>query len=435
MKWQRLFCLLFAFCFIFSVPCSLSIYAYNVDGCDVVTKYSPVESFSTSTQFDTTITTSTTVSNFYIKSIITFPSPIADGSILDLSLNLDYSTTDSISYNALMYDVDNIQIGSFDGDVVNKKIKVDDIEVDGELSYIEFIFAINGATWTEHLIEDTPTTITFTFDGRSYTCERMMTWAEFCDSSYNPYNNFYYTDYGVYYVSTSKQVQVVSSGAFVKSTDRIFEIAYDYDVSVATAQYDIDLATTVEYTYNFTVTGVNYEIQEGEKLLGGILGWIKNIFNSITNLPQKFANAIKGFFDNVVNAIKDLGQSILDGIVGLFVPTEDDITAIKGRFESLLADRFGAVYDSTQIIDDFANAFNSQSQSAMIDGTGASGVISFPSITVDLVGVPFTFGGWDVDIIPDKFEGIIDTLKMITNICCTFVFVNGMRKRLDGVLK
>ena len=471
-----------AFCFIFSAPFSLLTHAYTVNGYDVTTKYNQLNDSTLYTEFQTTIITATTDSNFYIQTIVRFPSTIAKDTVIDLTIDLDHSTTESIPYVARMYNANNSYIGGFEGEVVHEQILVEELEVPGDLSYIDFRFTINNPTWQENIVEEpvvnsyvgtwklndslgyATTATTASVSGQFYYCKSGSLYSadlaniilatsgnpvKFASAaSTYPYYSTTWTSGG----SASSSYQLTSSGSSsmssisssIVSNARFFVLTAEpssevlkawLDTNAVKQSDDVSLTSTVEYTYNFTVTNVDYQIVEGDKLLGGILGWIKNIWNGITNLPKNIANAIKGFFEDVVNAVKDLGQFLLDGIVGLFVPTEEVMTDIKERFENLLADRFGAVYDSTQIIDDFANAFNSQSQSAMIDGVGANGAISFPAITVNLVEVPFTFGGWEVDLIPDKFQGIIDTLKIITNIACTFVFVNGMRKRLDGVLK
>ena len=93
------------------------------------------------------------------------------------------------------------------------------------------------------------------------------------------------------------------------------------------------------------------------------------------------------------------------------------------------AARFGAVYESTTIIDDFATAFSNASN------TEEQEFVTFPTITVNLVDTPFSFGGWEVDVVPDGFEFLVNTLKMITSIACTFLFVNAMRKRLEDIFK
>lgn len=146
------------------------------------------------------------------------------------------------------------------------------------------------------------------------------------------------------------------------------------------------------------------QMKQEEEKQTGLLG---NILTGITNLPSK------------------IGDAITNGIKNLFIPTKEDLVSVKDDWEQLLSDRFGAVYESTDIIDDFANAFT-------YDGTQET--IDFPEITIELAGADFVFGGWEVDVIPERFDFLIDMLKLLIDIVCTFAFVNAMKKRLEGVL-
>lgn len=177
----------------------------------------------------------------------------------------------------------------------------------------------------------------------------------------------------------------------------------------------------------FSNSNFQFSAKETDKtsgLLATIIEWLTNIRDNIVNLPSKIADGIKGFFDNVVNAVVNLGNTILDGIKNLFIPSEEDITKMKDKWDTLLSDRFGALYQVASLISDYATAFTEQSK----------GTILFPSVSIPLAGAEFTFGGWEVQIVPDGFEIVFDTLKLITSILATFLFVNGMKKRFDKLL-
>ena len=184
-----------------------------------------------------------------------------------------------------------------------------------------------------------------------------------------------------------------------------------------------------EYEYNFTLSSLTVTVLEQAEVSGGILGWVKNIFNNIVNLPSNIANKISGFFSELGNKITALGDKILDGIKSLFVPSEDDLIGMKEDFDELLSSRFGVLYDSAAIVDNFADSFyNSPAMMDMAD------VIEVPVVTVNLAGADFSFGGFAVDIVPEQFEGVIYILRTIVSIVCTLMFVNALRKRLEGVL-
>ena len=203
-------------------------------------------------------------------------------------------------------------------------------------------------------------------------------------------------------------------GGIVSGQSVVFsDVLLSHDVTSAFVKFKISGLTT--NACHFELSDIQIE-DSNDTLLGRISRIARNIWNSILDLPERFVYHLKG------------------GLQTLFVPSEDDIVDIKDKFTQLLDDRFGAVYDSAQIIDDFSNSFISQSQSAMADGEGADGFVTFPAVTVNLAGADFTFGGYEVDLVPNKFDGIVDMLKMITNITCTLFFVNMLKRKLEGVL-
>lgn len=155
-------------------------------------------------------------------------------------------------------------------------------------------------------------------------------------------------------------------------------------------------------------------------LLGNIIKIATNIKDGITDLGGKVTTG----FGNVVNSITQLPSKIWsffeDGLKGLFIPTEEQMIEVKTDWDNLLSDRFGGLYQSIQLIDDYASSFTN---------TESKNTIKVPELSVDLVGSTFTFGGQDVQIIPDKFSFLIDVIKTIISIIATTFFVNGLRNR------
>lgn len=144
------------------------------------------------------------------------------------------------------------------------------------------------------------------------------------------------------------------------------------------------------------------KVDETPGLLNSIIEIVKNIWTGITELPNK----------------------IIEGIKNLFIPSEEDITNMKDKWDTLLSDRFGALYQVTSLISDYASSFKEQSKNT----------ITFPSISIPLAGATFEFGGWEVQVVPDGFGIIFDTLKMITSILATMLFINGLKNRFDKIM-
>lgn len=155
-------------------------------------------------------------------------------------------------------------------------------------------------------------------------------------------------------------------------------------------------------------------------LLGNIIKIVTNIKDGITDLGGKVTSG----FGNVVNSITQLPSKIWsffeDGLKGLFIPTEEQLTDVKTDWDNLLSDRFGGLYQSVQLIDDYAKTFTN---------TDSKNTIKLPELSVDLADSTFTFGGQDVQIIPDKFSFLVDVIKTIISIIATTFFVNGLRNR------
>lgn len=218
-----------------------------------------------------------------------------------------------------------------------------------------------------------------------------------------------------------------------------FHLYYAYDgllaYNVSSSNFNNSNITVTRY-YGFDYSDFNFKTEDKTQgLLGSIIEWIKSIYEGIVNLPSKIASGLKAFFDNIVNAVTnignliknalvDLGNFLINGIKNLFIPSDEDITNMQQQWNTLLENRFGALYQVIQLIDDYASAFNSQSK----------GTITFPSVTIPLAGSEFTFGGWEVQVVPSGFDVLFNAIKLITSVLATVFFVNGLKNRFEKLV-
>lgn len=138
-----------------------------------------------------------------------------------------------------------------------------------------------------------------------------------------------------------------------------------------------------------------------------------------------------GFFARILEGILNLPNLLVQGIKNLFLPSQADAIDFRDKIDALLADRLGAAYQANDIIEDFAYSFGSGTSSTLEENSDPA-TITLPALTVNLAGADFTFGGWDVQIIPDGFEPIVSTLKTVVNMVCTLAFLNALKSRLEG---
>lgn len=180
-------------------------------------------------------------------------------------------------------------------------------------------------------------------------------------------------------------------------------------------------------TYYLTVSSDNCKITQSgslsdEGLIDGIIEWLKSILQSIQELPDK----IGVWLQNIVDTITELPDKILEGIKGLFIPSEEEMAAIKDKFDLLMQERFGALYEAGSFISDYIENFHNY---------GAKAYLTFPTVNVNLSGVSFKFGGWkNIAVVPAKFKTVVDSLKMIIGIVATLAFIVMLRNKFNKII-
>lgn len=161
-------------------------------------------------------------------------------------------------------------------------------------------------------------------------------------------------------------------------------------------------------------------------LLSGILGWIENIWNTVTDGFTDMKNGITNIVNKITDLPRLLWEKIETGLKNLFVPDDEYIAGYKDNWDNLLASKLGAVYEVSAIIID---AFE------RIQLSDITNTINFPELTIPLPDDnEFTFGGYEVQIVPEGFEALVEACKLITSIICTLAFVNGLRNKYDEVM-
>lgn len=170
--------------------------------------------------------------------------------------------------------------------------------------------------------------------------------------------------------------------------------------------------------YNF-----NIEFQSEEAgLLSGLIGWVQNIFAKIGDTFDK----VTEIFTEIKNLPAKIWTFISDGLQNLFIPDAADIENFKNSMGTLLEDKLGAVYQvSNTVIETWERIQSSDEQDT----------IHLPEVSMGLPeGNTFTYGGYDVKIVPDGFAFVAAAVKTITGVLCTVAVINGLRKRYDEVM-
>lgn len=134
-----------------------------------------------------------------------------------------------------------------------------------------------------------------------------------------------------------------------------------------------------------------------EETTGNIFSWVRDIFNAILDLPKL----------------------LLDGIKNLFVPSQDSILAIKAKYENLLAERLGFLWQVKQFIGNFFGDFLSALQGSN------SYVFQFPGISFPMNGdLHQLVSPQTISLENDFMDVVRPVVGTIVSIVCVLAFFN-----------
>lgn len=226
------------------------------------------------------------------------------------------------------------------------------------------------------------------------------------------------------------------------------EFLYDYNSHTKTTYYD-DYSPLPEDESSFeTGQGVGSLTNYGTVSYGGsvlftvtidLSGIDRNVSGDLTCFFTCIADVSLGYGFNVQNAsgsIITADTSTVSWWVkftsfmeGLFASDSDEtnnmMESVTDQSQDLAEDRLGAVAQAGAVIDDLTGAFQYH---------GVMDTIAFPALTINFGGVPWTFGGWDVAVVPPGFELLVESLKLLIDIVATIAFIQAMRNRMEKLL-
>lgn len=158
--------------------------------------------------------------------------------------------------------------------------------------------------------------------------------------------------------------------------------------------------------------------------LSSIVDWFESLFDMVANWFQAIEDWLIDIIDSINQVAENIWNFIENGFYNLFVPDDDEVTEFKDDMDYLMSTKFGAVYQIGGVIRDFGEGIQTSDE---------QNSIYFPVVSYDFGGAEFGFGGVDVKIVPDGFDWLATSVKLVTGIVCTLLFLNGLRKRYDDV--
>jgi hypothetical protein len=409
---------------------SVSASAISIDGYDVFTNvYDPrIDNYK---EFQDTLSLDSSTNPLIIIFDIHLPEVIKKNALFDIEVKFSLGEYDYLTSFADMggsaYDSEWNELNNdLDAIIEDGVLKETDIIAEGDIKYIRYTFTIFNPTF--HITNSSANDLKGTTWLLNYNWQTESGFGSFPVTGYaydkNAVNHYPFETLYLGWANINNKLTAaknrISFGSQITTTSPTqYYIAFNTgdqntpDIAKlrgwleSNATLVTEATTTAQYTFDFSVTSVKVTEQEEGGFLSGIFNWIKKVFNAIINLPFAIAEKIKA----------------------LFVPSEDSIVQLKEKFEALLADRFGGAYQALEIVAQFGQTMSTST----LEDTQES--ITFPSVTVPLAGTQFSFGGWEVDVIPKGFEALLTPLKLIVDIVCTVAFINALKKRMEEVLK
>lgn len=145
---------------------------------------------------------------------------------------------------------------------------------------------------------------------------------------------------------------------------------------------------------------------------------ITNIENNTINIE----NNTKGIWDSIVG----LPGAIMDGIIGLFVPDEGFWDEYYAKYDLLLSENLGFLYESFHLLYElYENVMSSAS---------SMNTVEVPYFSYDFSGTTFEFGGWEVNLVPEGMEILQDICRSISSIIMIIMIVNFGIRMYDKIL-
>lgn len=167
-------------------------------------------------------------------------------------------------------------------------------------------------------------------------------------------------------------------------------------------------------------------VAQGESVVSSLSTNFTNLSTWITSQTTALTTSISSWGQSLKDSIDALPDKIAEALKALMVPEDGAVQSMAEKSEDLVADRFGGVYEGAQIVDNWASQLQAQA---------ATQILTVPVVEMNILGKIFPIGGWEVDLVPDGFEIIFESVKIIIDILATLAFVNGIKSRLERTLE
>lgn len=226
-------------------------------------------------------------------------------------------------------------------------------------------------------------------------------WFDFPSGSYTRSGN-----------STSFSAEINSSVSF---SNLYIGFVYSGSISVTDQNYYAVFAKISNYS-GVSVVPVVTEPEDPNTVTHGLLGtiieWLKSLLNAILSLPENIATAV------------------LDGLKSLFVPTAEEIAAIKENYYDLLSERLGFIWQAGEMVISFGQSVLSAFE------TATDFQFEFPGVSFELpeLGQVTLIEPQAVSVNNAFMDVMQPILGTIVSFICVLAFINTAERMVVAVV-
>ena len=187
---------------------------------------------------------------------------------------------------------------------------------------------------------------------------------------------------------------------------RFEDPAVNFNSTITTFSIPVDGNSTA--VFRLIYDSFTFSIDVGEKpFRQSVVTGISNIFQGIIELPGKIVNLL------------------IDGLKSLFIPGEDELTSIQGKYQQLLSERLGFIWQAYELIN---NLFT-----GIMDALESGGVYEF-----SFPGIAFPFNGEELVILPETSVSleneVMDVIRPVLGTIVCFIAVVGFINVSEGMV-
>lgn len=190
-----------------------------------------------------------------------------------------------------------------------------------------------------------------------------------------------------------------------------------YDISFILQKNGTD--TTITASTSFTTLAGS---AAGEGETPDYTGQLNEIQISVDNVGTKLdgvQETLTETKEEITSLPEKIATSITEGVKGLFIPSQEDLTAIKDEYEDMLSEKLGFIWQAYDLLTGFISDLQTNLES------GEAYEFTFPGIKLPMQGEEFVLvAETPVSLENELMDVLRPVLGTIVSVICVSAFVN-----------